>query len=256
MKKLLAVLFCFSLLAAAYAQPPGCDRHFFQKTAPEIIRKPLQASTVALCFEAFAVLHSAVSKTPLWSAEFLTRESLKAAREIPRADSFHAEPALPPGHGAELADYVRSGFDRGHMAPAADMPTAQAQHESFSLANVVPQNRKNNQILWSAIEGATRHLTNLRGELYVITGPWFEGDKLDRINGRVLVPTHVFKAVLDPDKQEGAAWLAPNDASGEYQVLSIAALEQRIGINLFPKLPDAAKQRTMSLPEPRIRGRQ
>ena len=256
MKKLLAVLFCFSLLAAAYAQPPGCDRHFFQKTAPEITRKPLQASTVALCFEAFAVLHSAVSKTPLWSAEFLTRESLKAAREIPRADSFHAEPALPPGHGAELADYVRSGFDRGHMAPAADMPTAQAQHESFSLANVVPQNRKNNQILWSAIEGATRHLTNLRGELYVITGPWFEGDKIDRINGRVLVPTHVFKAVLDPDKQEGAAWLAPNDASGEYQVLSIAALEQRIGINLFPKLPDAAKQRTMSLPEPRIRGRQ
>ena len=256
MKNLLAALLFFGLLSSASAQPPGCDRHFFQKTAPEFTRKALQTSTVALCFEAFAVLHSAVSKTPLWSAEFLTRDSLKTAREVPRADSFHAEPALPPGHGAELADYVRSGFDRGHMAPAADMPTAQAQHESFSLANVVPQNRKNNQILWSAIEGATRHLTNLRGELYVITGPWFEGDKIDRINGRVLVPTHVFKAVLDPDKQEGAAWLAPNDASGEYQVLSIAALEQRIGINLFPKLPDAAKQRTMSLPEPRIRGRQ
>jgi endonuclease G len=177
MKKLLAAFFLFGLLVSAHAQPPSCERHFFQKAAPEVTRKTLQTSTVGLCFEAFAVLHSGVSKTPLWSAEHLTRDSLKAAREIPRADSFHAEPALPPGQGAELADYVRSGFDRGHMAPAADMPTAQAQHESFSLANIVPQNRKNNQILWSAIEGATRHLTNLRGELYVITGPVFEGEK-------------------------------------------------------------------------------
>jgi endonuclease G len=141
------------------------------------------------------------------------------------------------------------------MAPAADMPTEQAQHESFSLANIVPQNRKNNQILWAAIEGATRHLTNLRGELYVITGPVFEGDKLDRINGRVLVPTHVFKAVLDPAKQEAAAWLAPNNDSGEYQVINVDTLERRIGINLFPKLTDTAKQRVMELPEPRIRGR-
>ena len=255
MKKLLAGLLFLGLFASARAQPPNCERHFFQKTAPEITRKSLQTSTVGLCFEAFAVLHSGVSRTPLWSAEHLTRDSLKAAREIPRADSFHAEPALPPGQGAELADYVRSGFDRGHMAPAADMPTEPAQHESFSLANIVPQNRKNNQILWAAIEGATRHLTNLRGELYVITGPVFEGDKLDRINGRVLVPTHVFKAVLDPAKQEAAAWLAPNNDSGEYQVINVDALERRIGINLFPKLTDTAKQRVMELPEPRIRGR-
>ena len=255
MKKLLAGLLFLGLFASARAQPPNCERHFFQKTAPEITRKSLQTSTVGLCFEAFAVLHSGVSRTPLWSAEHLTRDSLKAAREIPRADSFHAEPALPPGQGAELADYVRSGFDRGHMAPAADMPTEPAQHESFSLANIVPQNRKNNQILWAAIEGATRHLTNLRGELYVITGPVFEGDKLDRINGRVLVPTHVFKAVLDPAKQEAAAWLAPNNDSGEYQVINVDTLERRIGINLFPKLTDTAKQRVMELPEPRIRGR-
>lgn len=255
MKKLLTGLLFLGVLASALAQPPSCERHFFQKAAPEITRKSLQSNTVGLCFEAFAVLHSGVSRTPLWSAEHLTRDRLKAARDIPRADSFHAESALPPGQGAELADYVRSGFDRGHMAPAADMPTEQAQHESFSLANIVPQNRRNNQILWSAIEGATRHLTNLRGELYVMTGPVFEGDKLDRINGRVLVPTHVFKAVLDPAKQEAAAWLAPNNDSGDYQVMSMDALERRIGINLFPKLPDAAKQRVMELPEPRIRSR-
>ena len=257
MNKFLAALLTGTLfmLTLAHAQTPGCEKHFFHKAAPEFTRKALQAGTTGLCFEAFAVMHSGVSKTPLWSAEHLTRDSLQAAREVPRTDSFHAEPALPSGRGAELADYARSGFDRGHMAPAADMPTERAQHESFSLANVVPQNRKNNQVLWSAIEGATRHLTNVVGELYVITGPVFEGEKVERINGRVFIPTQVFKAVVNPATNEGAAWLAPNDDSGEYQVVSIAELEKKIGITLFPALPDAAKQRTMSLPEPRVRSR-
>jgi len=120
---------------------------------------------------------------------------------------------------------------------------------------VVPQNRRNNQVLWSAIEGATRHLANQRGELYVLTGPIFEGDQIKRINGRVFVPTHVFKAVVDPATNEGAAWLAPNDDSGDYQAIPIAELEQKTGINLFPKLPDAAKQKAMTLPQPKLRTR-
>lgn len=255
MKKLLAVLLGLSIFTFAHAQTTGCEKHFFQKATPEFTRKALQANATGLCFEAFAVMHSGVSKTPLWSAEHLTRDSLKAAKDVKREDSFHAEIALPPKHGAELADYARSGFDRGHMAPAADMPTAQAQRESFSLANVVPQNRKNNQVLWSAIEGATRHLANVRGELYVITGPVFEGDKIARINGRVFVPTHVFKAVVDPAGGVGAAWIAPNDDSGDYQVVSIAELEKKTGINLFPKLTEAAKQKAMELPAPRVRQR-
>ncbi len=255
MKKLLAALLGWGVFALAQAQTTGCDKHFLQKATPEFTRKALQASSVGLCFEAFAVMHSGVSKTPLWSAQHLTRDSLQAAKAVKREDSFHAEDTLPPKHGAELADYARSGYDRGHMAPAADMPTKQAQHESFSLANVVPQNRRNNQILWSAIEGATRHLANMRGELYVVTGPLFEGGKIERLNGRVFIPTHVFKAVVDPARGEGAAWLAPNDDSGDYQVVAIAELEKRAGINLFPKLPEAAKQKAIELPEPRIRGR-
>ena len=255
MKKLLTALLMVSLATLANAQIGDCDKHFFQKTAPSFTRPALQQSTVGLCFEAYATLHSGVSRTPLWSAEHLTRASLAAAKEVKREDSFHAEETLPATQRAELSDYARSGFDRGHMAPAADMPTRKAQHESFSLANVVPQNRHNNQVLWSAIEGATRHLANVRGELYVITGPVFEGEKIERINGRVFVPTHVFKAVVDPASNEGAAWIAKNDDSDEHEVVPIAALEKRIGINLFPKLPADAKARAMTLPEPRVRKR-
>ncbi len=261
MKKLLAILLAAASLATglpgpvAHAQTSACLPLFHEKTPPALTRPALQASTVGLCFEAFAVMYSGVSRTPLWSAEHLTRDSLERAREVKRDDSFHAEAALPVSYRAELSDYARSGYDRGHMAPAADMPTRQAQHESFSLANIIPQNRHNNQVLWSAIEGATRHLTNQRGELYVVTGPIFEGDKVERLNGRVFIPTHVFKAVLDPATHEAAAWITRNADGDAYEVVSIADLEKRAKIDVFPKLAASARQQAMALPAPRIRAR-
>lgn len=256
MKKLLTTFLLLALSAAAAAQTTACLEHFANKAAPELTRPALQNKTIGLCFEAFALMHSGVSRTPLWVAEKLTRESLIRARSVQREDNFHAEETLPPEDRAELHDYARSGFDRGHMAPAADMPSLTAQHESFSLANIVPQQRQNNQILWAAIEGATRHMTNLRGELYVMTGPIFEGEKIERINGRVFIPTHIYKAVYDPAKKEGAAWISPNTAENVYEVVSIAELEKRININLFPGIPAEAKDKIASLPEPRMRKRQ
>ena len=235
------------------AQNIACSHHFAEQKAPIITKPALQTKTLGLCFEAFAVLHSGVSRTPLWSAEYITRASLRAAREVQREDNFHAEASLPQEDQAQLSDYAHSGFDRGHMSPAADMPTVQAQIESFSLANIVPQNRQNNQLLWAAIESATRHIVQQRGELYVITGPLFEGEQINRINNRVFIPTHIFKAVYDPQAKEAAAWLAPNVEGNAYQVMSVAELEKRLNINLFPAIPDSVKSRTMELPEPRIR---
>lgn len=257
-KHLLLALACLTnLLAPALtgAQNPACQKHFVDGKAPSFTRDSLQQKTAGLCYDAFAVMHSGVSRTPLWSAEYLTRNSLVQAREVKRKDAFHADENLPPDQRAELSDYAHSGYDRGHMSPAADMPTEEAQHHSFSLANIVPQNREHNQILWSAIEGATRHLVNQRGELYVITGPVFEGDRIARINERVFIPTHIFKAIYDPVKKEGAAWLSPNAAGFAYDVISLSELEKRIGITLFPSVSLDVKSKMISLPEPRIRSR-
>ncbi len=255
MKKLLTAFGLLLLSAISAAQTTACLEHFANRIAPEFTRPALQKKTIGLCFEAFALMHSGVSRTPLWVAEKLTRESLSRARSVQREDKFHAEETLPSEDRAELHDYAHSGFDRGHMAPAADMPTLNAQHESFSLSNIVPQQRQNNQILWAAIEGATRHMTNQRGELYVMTGPIFEGEKLERINARVFVPTHIYKAVYDPVKKEGAAWITPNTGDNTYEVVSIARLERRIGINLFPSVSVEAKDKIAALPEPRMRNR-
>lgn len=121
-------------LAAALAMPAWsateCPEHFVAGVAPTVTNPKLQARTQEVCFEAFAVLHSGISRTPLYSAEHLTRANLEAAQNLPRKDSFHPEPALPAQDRAELKDYARSGYDRGHMSPNADFATRSAQAQS------------------------------------------------------------------------------------------------------------------------------
>ena len=71
-----------------------------------------------------------------------------------RVDSFHPEPSLPAGVRSELSDYRRSGYDQGHVAPNGDMGDEASQRDSFSLANMIPQDRNHNAGLWAAIKPA------------------------------------------------------------------------------------------------------
>ncbi|MCJ2035439.1 DNA/RNA non-specific endonuclease [Methylobacterium sp. J-068] len=233
------------------AQARDCTGLFADGRRPEIVNPKLARSLVALCYEAFAVLHSGVSRTPVYATERLTAASVAAARRVDRTDSFHDEDALPAEDRARLDDYVHSGFDRGHMAPAGDMPTGEAQAQSFTLANIVPQDREMNRGLWAAIEESVRRLATRRGTLFVVTGPIYSGDAVQAINGRVLVPTHLFKALYDPATGDAGAYLVPNRDDAAWQALSLDALRQTAGLDVFPGLAPAAKARAMDLPEPR-----
>lgn len=237
-----------SLLAAA---PTSCGNTYYAGEAPDILNAKLTLKTKELCYSEFAILHSGISRTPLWSAEHLTREQLRSKSE--RTNDFHPEEQLSLNDRAELDDYSRSGYDRGHMAPSADMPNEQSQHESFSLANMIPQVPGNNRGIWSSIEATTRHLANQKGQLYIITGPLFIGNNLKRIGGRVLVPTKIYKAIYDPVSGQGAAYLVDNAEGDSYRLISISELEKISGIRHFPKMSPSTKQTPMSLPEPRSR---
>ena len=136
------------------------------------------------------------------------------------------------------------------MAPNGDMSTPEAQEESFSLANMIPQEPCNNEVLWEGIEFAVRDMALSEGEVYVVTGPAFLGTELQSLKGRVLVPTHIFKAVYIPSRNSAAAYFAPNDGSQSWEPISISELESRISVDVFPQLSAAVKQHAMSLPEP------
>ena len=247
----LPVVFLALLVAGAASAKDSCPRFFAPGGPPSMTNPKLAADAVPLCYGAFAVLYSGVSRTPLYAGERLTRASVAAARSVERADAFHEETRLPENERASLSDYTHSGYDRGHMAPAGDMPTPDAQAESFTLANIVPQNRTVNRSLWAAIEESVRRLATRRGELFVVTGPIFSGKSIPSLDGRVLVPTQLYKAVYDPASGEAAAYLAPNDGEGEWQTVSIAALKDIAGLDAFPGLSDRDKRQAMRLPEPR-----
>ena len=120
---------------------------------------------------------------------------------------------------------------------------------TITLANVVPQNSTLNRGLWENIEVAVRDLAERDGELFVVTGPIFAVGS-DTLRGRVRVPTAIFKAVYDPRLQQAAAYVANNARGATYRVVSIAQLREMTGIDVFPSLPQAIKQRAMDLPAP------
>ncbi len=245
-----AAALAFLALAGSAEAEVTCPALFANGLAPVLTNPKLAARTVPLCFEAFAVLHSGVTRTPLYSAEHLTRASVAEARKVARDDAFHEETRLPGAERASLEDYVRSGFDRGHLAPAGDMPTLSAQAESFSLANIVPQNRVLNRGLWADIEEGTRRLASRRGSIFVVTGVIFSGDAVQQIKGGVLVPTQLFKALYDPASGEAGAYLSRNDESRDWRAVSIDELTREAGIDVFPNLPAAARASAMTLPDP------
>lgn len=234
---------------AGQALAASCPNHFANGQAPALLNPRLRPGSRALCFIAFAVLHSAATRTPLYSAEHLTAERVADARGLPRDSEFHPEPQLPENERAELDDYARSGFDRGHMSPSGDMPNAEAQGESFSLANMVPQAPQLNRGTWERIERAVRGLARRTGDIYVVTGPVFRGAELQKV-GNVIVPSHVFKAVLDPARGQAAAYVAKNVDASPWAVVSMSQLADLTGLDVFPTLSDAAKRTPMRLPAP------
>lgn len=241
----LSLIFSVSI---AFAGQTACPEHFADGQAPEFINQKLDTKTLEVCYSGYALKHSGVTRTPLYSAEHLTRDRLIEAKGMKRDSKFFPDPHIPASERAELHHYQGSGFDRGHVAPSADMPDKRAQHECFSLANMVPQNPENNRGLWGGIESAVRNLTKERGELYIVTGPLFKGKNLQRIGGAVMVPTQLFKAIYDPNRHEAGAYLVDNSADAQTQKISITELERVSGLNIFPSINDQMKNNTMKLP--------
>ena len=225
-----------------------CSESFYGGVYPEFTNDKLSSKTQELCMDGFAVMYSGVSRTPLWSAEHLDRKRLQQAKEIDREDSFHEESKLPDSARASLSDYSGSGYDRGHLAPNADMANRSQQYDSFSLANIAPQSPRNNRYIWRNIESATRYLTQQYGEVYTITGVAFTGKKTKQLADRVLVPSHFFKAVYIPATNQAGVYYAPNDESERIDVISIDELATEIGIDVLPLLDAQTKSQAFDLP--------
>lgn len=189
-----------------------------------------------LCFSSFAVLYSGQTKTPVFAVERLNRHQISQASGQKRTDRFYAEARLPRAERADPADYRGSGFARGHMAPAGDMATREAMAQSFSLANMVPQNPSQNSGPWSHIEQDTRkYVMRASGDVYVFTGPVY-GARPQKIGAGVAVPSYLYKVVYDTATRR--AWVywqanSPNTKAGP--PITYREFVQRTGLSLLPE---------------------
>jgi endonuclease G len=124
---------------ASKANGDGCKAQLPLGITPQFNNPKLNEGLTRLCFTEYAVVFSAKTRTPLWSAEYLTKQRITAARHVTRQNTFHEEDGVPASARSRLSDYFRSGYDRGHMAPSGSASNPSSQNETFSLADIVPQ---------------------------------------------------------------------------------------------------------------------
>lgn len=236
--KLIFVLWLITASIACFADDDfsTCLQFFANGKPPVIAHRHMDR---ALCYDAFAILHSGESKTPVFVAERLNQESVANTNE-PRTNQFFPDARLRSAERANLEDYKGSGFDRGHMAPAGDMTTAQEMAQSFSLANMVPQAPEHNRGTWAkTVESATRkYAARASGNVYIITGPiFFPSIALSPSigPGHVHVPQYIFKLVYDQSNNKAwVHWHLNDDATRGSKPISYTELVIRTGIDFLP----------------------
>ena len=232
-----AALYALAGFAVSAQQTFETCLNFFPNRTPPIISDTSRLLARDLCFDAFAVLHSGTRKTPIYAVERLTPEQLIDAQDEVRTNRFFADARLRAVERASLEDYKGSGFDRGHMAPAGDMPDAKAMAQSFSLANMVPQAPENNRGVWAkVVEKNTRqYVKRTRRTVYVYTGPVYSTSFRSIGQNGVRVPDILFKLIYDPQDNRAWAYWVENRADATLgKPISYRELVSRTGIDFLP----------------------
>ena len=177
-----------------------------------------------------------------WVAYRLT--DVMISGNVNRTDNFREDPAVNTG-SASLFDYKGSGYDRGHLCPAADMKFSnKAMSESFYMSNMSPQRPGFNRGIWKHLESQVRKWADDNDEIYVVTGPVLKGGNFTTIgSNEVAVPDKYYKVILDYKEPElkAIAFVLPHQKiSGNLQgfAVTVDKAEEITGINFFPALPD------------------
>lgn len=199
---------------------------------------------------AFTISYNNDYKTPNWVAWELTRAETEGTEG--RKNKFEPDPDLPEPR-AEHSDYTHSGYDRGHMAPAADMKwNKKAMEESFYMSNICPQNRKLNRDDWGDLEEKCRNWAEKYGKAYIVCGPIYDSKSPKRIGKhKIAVPERFFKAILIYEGKTPIAmgFLFENKAHHQNlknYLVSVDKIEEETGLDFFSKLPDTIESRIES----------
>ena len=192
-----------------------------------------------ICHTGYALNYNNRTRVAHYVVEHIKKTNLSGPAV--RGNDFREDPVVPVQFRATLTDYASSGFDRGHMAPAADFTwSAQVMSESFYLSNMMPQNPGNNRGIWKYLEEQTRAIATKYKDVYVITGTVYDKTVVPTI-GNVSVPNQIYKIVIDAKTGRTLAYMFPNiklEVSDiDKYAVTVADIEQLTGIDFSPKIP-------------------
>ena len=188
----------------------------------------------------YTLLYNEKHEQATWVAYQLLKKYTEGTAK--RQNNFRPDDAVATG-SSKPADYSNSGYDRGHLAPAADFEfSKEAMSETFFMSNMSPQVHAFNAGNWKKLETKVRDWARERGKVYVVTGPILQ-DGLPTIGAenKVSIPKEYYKVIYDPAKKQMIGFIMQNRESFKdvaASAVSVDAIEKKTGIDFFPTLPD------------------
>lgn len=196
--------------------------------------------------EGYAIGYSNKYKQPLWVSYTLTADEVKKKKSS-RNDDFRSDWRLW-GQSAAPADYKGSKYDRGHLAPAADMRWSnKTMSQSFFMSNMSPQTAELNRGAWRKLEKKVRDWAVKYKKIHIISGPVFNNQDYKRIGkNRVAVPHAYYKVIYAPEQNEMAGFILPNaNASSNLAryAVSVYDVEDATQLEFFMTVPSDIRKK-------------
>jgi len=215
------------------------ERPVFTTTRPEQI----------ISHAGYTVSYNPEWRVPNWVSYELTEYEIKG--DLKRSDKFVVDPEVT-SISATNDDYSHSGYDRGHMAPAADMKwNSRVMKECFYFSNMCPQKHSLNAGRWKTLEEKARDWAEQDSAIVIVCGPIVEKGYQTIGSNKVVIPQRFFKVILAPylDYPKAIAFIMKNDKESlplSSYAVSIDSVEKVTGMDFFSALPDDIENRIES----------
>lgn len=207
-----------------------------------------------ITYAQFSLSYNEEHEQANWVAYELTKEEVELKEE--RCDCFRMDRQVTT-KSASSSDYKNTGFDLGHLSPAADNNLSkEANKESFKMSNISPQLPSFNRGIWKSLEDHVRKMAIANEIVYVVTGPVFINNLGSIGKNQVTIPGYYYKVLLKREDEniKTIAFLLPHiGAVGEISdyIVTVNSIETLTGIDFFPELSNRIENRVESQYEPR-----
>jgi endonuclease G len=248
---LIILFLVFLVSGCATVQRPSRTSFSSQRYGEHILYGYPGTKGTLLYRKGYVLGHDNSKKVASWVSYHLI--DIYLVKNVPRSDDFRPDPDLPKGQRSELSDYRNSGYDKGHLAPAEDMRRdRETESETFLLSNIAPQVGIGfNRAVWKELESKVRIWAKDRRNIYVITGPIYDGLDQKTIGpNKVVVPTHFYKIVISSTKTgqglDAIAFIIPNKENPNgilsQFITTIDEIENETGLDFLRELDDTLEE--------------